>query len=132
MNRTPAFFFEYQQRVEAELRRLIPSGGGAVQDAMAYTVHAPSKHVRPVLTLLSVEICGGDASRAVPVAAVIELVHASSLILADLPSRRGKPANHRQHGEAMAILAAFGLLNMAFGTLAREYEPALAARLASL
>ena len=105
---------------------------------MAYTVHAPSKHVRPVLTLLSVEICGGDASRAVPVAAVIELVHASSLILDDLPSmddaplRRGKPANHRQHGEAMAILAAFGLLNMAFGTLAREYEPALAARLASL
>ena len=138
MNRTPGFFSDYQQRVEAELRRLIPSGGGAVQDAMAYTVHAPSKHVRPVLTLLSVEICGGDASRAVPVAAVIELVHASSLILDDLPSmddaplRRGKPANHRQHGEAMAILAAFGLLNMAFGTLARDYEPALAARLASL
>src|SRR4029453_3512062 len=112
MNRTPAFFFEYQQRVEAELRRLIPSGGGAVQDAMAYTVHAPSKHVRPVLTLLSVEICGGDASRAVPGAAVTELVPPSSLILAhlpwmdDAPLRRGKPANHRQHGEAMAILAA--------------------------
>jgi geranylgeranyl diphosphate synthase type II len=138
MTRTPGFFSDYQQPVEAELRRLIPSGGGAVQEAMAYTVHAPSKHVRPVLTLLSVEICGGDASRAVPVAAVIELVHASSLILDDLPSmddaplRRGKPANHRQHGEAMAILAAFGLLNMAFGTLAREYESALSARLATL
>lgn len=138
MNRTPAFFFEYQQRVEAELRRLIPSGGGAVQQAMAYTVHAPSKHVRPVLTLLSVEICGGDAARAVPVAAVIELVHASSLILDDLPSmddaplRRGKAANHRQYGEAMAILAAFGLLNMAFATLAREYDPVLSSRLAAL
>jgi geranylgeranyl diphosphate synthase, type II len=138
MNRTPGFFSDYQQRVEAELRRLIPAAGGAVQEAMAYTVHAPSKHVRPVLTLLSVEICGGDASRAVPVAAVIELVHASSLILDDLPSmddaplRRGKPANHRQHGEAMAILAAFGLLNLAFATLAREYEPALSARLAAL
>ena len=138
MNRTPGFFSDYQQRVEAELRRLIPGAGGAAQEAMAYTVHAPSKHVRPVLTLLSVEICGGDASRAVPVAAVIELVHASSLILDDLPSmddaplRRGQPANHRQHGEAMAILAAFGLLNLAFATLAREYEPALSARLAAL
>ena len=138
MSRTPGFFSDYQQRVEAELRRLVPSGGGAVLEAMAYTVHAPAKHVRPVLTLLSVEICGGDASRAVPVAAVIELVHASSLILDDLPSmddaplRRGQPANHLQHGEAVAILAAFGLLNLAFGTLAREYEPALSARLASL
>lgn len=139
MNRTPAFFFEYQQRVEAELKRLIPAeGGSAVQQAMAYTVHAPSKHVRPVLTLLSVEICGGEGARAVPVAAVIELVHASSLILDDLPSmdnaplRRGQPANHRQHGEAMAILAAFGLLNTAFATLAREYEPLLSSRLAVL
>jgi geranylgeranyl diphosphate synthase type II len=138
MNRTPGFFSEYQQRVEAELRRLIPSEGGAVLQAMAYTVHAPSKHVRPVLTLLSVEICGGEAARAVPVAAVIELIHASSLILDDLPSmddaplRRGQPANHRKHGEAMAILAAFGLLNMAFGTLARQYEPRLSSRLATL
>lgn len=139
MNRTPAFFFEYQQRVEAELKRLIPAeGDSAVQQSMAYTVHAPSKHVRPVLTLLSVEICGGEGARAVPVAAVIELVHASSLILDDLPSmddaplRRGKAANHRQHGEAMAILAAFGLLNMAFATLAREYDPVLSSRLAAL
>jgi geranylgeranyl diphosphate synthase type II len=138
MNGTPGFFFEYQQRVEAELKRLLPPDGSFVQAAMAYTVHAPSKHVRPVLTLLSVEICRGDADRGVPVAAAIELVHASSLILDDLPAmddaplRRGQPANHRQHGEAVAILAAFGLLNMAFGTLARAYEPALSARLASL
>ena len=139
MNRPPGFFFEYQQRVEAELKRLIPAeSGSAVQQAMAYTVHAPSKHVRPVLTLLSVEICGGEAARGVPVAAAIELVHASSLILDDLPSmddaplRRGQPANHRQHGEALAILAAFGLLNLAFATLARQYEPALSARLAGL
>ena len=138
MNRPPEFFSEYQQRVEAELQRLIPSDGGPVHRAMAYTVHAPSKHVRPVLTLLSVEICGGEAARGVPVAAVIELVHASSLILDDLPSmddaplRRGQPANHRQHGEALAILAAFGLLNLTFATLAREYDPVLSSRLAAL
>jgi geranylgeranyl diphosphate synthase type II len=50
----------------------------------------------------------------------------------DAPLRRGRPTNHRQFGEAIAILAAFGLLNMAFGTLAREYEPALAAGASSL
>jgi geranylgeranyl diphosphate synthase type II len=134
----PAFFSDYQHRVESELTRLVPQGGGAVQQAMAYTLHAPAKHVRPILTLLSAEICGGDSAKALPAAAVVEFVHASSLILDDLPSmddaplRRGRPASHRQHGEAIAILAAFGLLNLAFGTLAREYEPPLSARLSAL
>ena len=138
MNALPSFFGEYQGRVDQELRRLVPASGETVQRSMAYTVHAPSKRVRPVLTMLSAELCGGSAERALPVAAVVELVHASSLILDDLPSmddaplRRGRPTNHREFGEAVAILAAFGLLNLAFGTLARSYEPALASRLTSL
>ena len=85
---------------------------------MAYTLEAPSKRVRPVLALLAAELCGGSAARAMPAAAAMELVHASSLILDDLPSmddaalRRGRPANHVAFGEAIAILAAFGLLNL--------------------
>jgi geranylgeranyl diphosphate synthase type II len=134
----PPSFAEYQTIVDAELRRLVPDGGGRVQQSMAYTVHAPSKRVRPVLTMLAAELCGGTSARALPGACVVELVHAASLILDDLPSmddaplRRGRPTNHREFGEAIAILAAFGLLNMAFGTLAREYEPALAAGVSSL
>ena len=138
MIRTPAFFSEYDQRLERVLTKLVPPSGDVVRTAMAYTVHAPSKRVRPVLTLLSAEICGGDSDEALPAAAAIELVHAASLILDDLPSmddaplRRGKPSNHRQHGEAIAILAAFGLLNVAFATLAREYEPPLSTRISAL
>jgi geranylgeranyl diphosphate synthase type II len=138
MTRTPGFFSDYQQRIERALTSLVPGRGDVVERAMAYTVHAPSKHVRPVLTLLSAEICGGDSNDALPAAAAIELVHASSLILDDLPSmddaplRRGKPSNHRQHGEATAILAAFGLLNRAFSTVARAYAPPLATRLSGL
>ena len=134
----PAFFTEYQALVNAELDRLVAGDGTPVSESMAYTVGAPSKRVRPVLTLLATELCGGLPVRAVPAAAVMELVHASSLILDDLPSmdnaplRRGRKANHLEFGEAVAILAAFGLLNLAHGTLARSYEPVLAARLAGL
>ena len=46
--------------------------------------------------------------------------------------RRGKPANHVAFGEAIAILAAFGLLDAAFGSIARSYQPAAAARLTAL
>jgi geranylgeranyl diphosphate synthase type II len=134
----PAFFAEYQAKVDHTLEALVPDGPAIVARAMAYTLRAPSKRVRPVLTLLSAEICGGSTVRALPAAAVMELVHASSLILDDLPSmddaslRRGRPSNHVQFGEAIAILAAFGLLNQAYGTLARAYEPPLSSRLAGL
>ena len=45
--RVPAFFSDYQQLADDELRRLVPDRGEAVQRAMAYTVLAPSKRVRP-------------------------------------------------------------------------------------
>jgi len=134
----PPFFTEYQALVNAELDRLVAGDDSPVSRSMAYTVRAPSKRVRPVLTLLAAELCGGAAARAVPAAAVMELVHASSLILDDLPSmddaplRRGRKANHLEFGEAIAILAAFGLLNLAYGTLVRAYDAPLAARLSSL
>ena len=138
MSGVPAFFSGYQRRIESTLERIVPHGGEAVQRAMAYTLHAPSKRVRPVLTLLAAEIVEGDASRAIPAAAAVELVHTASLILDDLPAmddaplRRGRPANHKEFGEAIAILAAFSLLNVAFGTLAAEYQPPLTSRLTKL
>lgn len=106
-------------------------------DAMRYTLLAPSKRVRAVLVLLSAELCG-SSSRAMPAACAVEAIHASSLILDDLPSmddaplRRGRPSAHIEFGEAVAILAAFGLLNDAYGHLARAYEPPLAARITAL
>jgi geranylgeranyl diphosphate synthase type II len=138
MTSLPAFFAEHQRRVSAELGRLVPSGDSPVERSMAYTALAPSKQVRAVLVLLCAELCRGDAARAVPAAASIELVHAASLILDDLPSmddaplRRGRRANHLEFGDATAMLAAFGLLNLAYAALARSYDPPLAARMTSL
>jgi geranylgeranyl diphosphate synthase type II len=137
MTAVPAFFADYQRRVHVELQRLV-SGDSEVERAMAYTVLAPSKQVRAVLVLLSAELCRGTVARAIPAAAAIELIHASSLILDDLPSmddaplRRGRRASHLEFGEAVAILAAFGLLNRAYGELARAYEPRQAAGMAAL
>ena len=138
MTALPRYFADYHTRVTEELGRLVPDGGGDVERSMAYTARAPSKQVRAVLVILCTELCRGNADRAIPAGAAIELVHAASLILDDLPSmdnaplRRGRRANHLEFGEATAILAAFGLLNLAYGTYARAYEPPLASRLASL
>ncbi|MBE3071952.1 MAG: polyprenyl synthetase family protein, partial [Acidobacteria bacterium] len=136
----PAFISDAVPVIERELDRLVPPETArpeSLHRAMRYTLLAPSKRVRAVLCLLSGEVCG-SADQALPAAAAVELVHASSLILDDLPAldnaslRRGRPASHIAHGEAMALMAAFGLFNLAFATVARAYEPGLARQLTAL
>ena len=136
----PAFITSHIAAIERELDRVTPPDSAqpqALHRAMRYTLLAPSKRVRAVLTLLSADVCGSSEG-ALPAAAAIELIHASSLILDDLPAldnadlRRGRPSNHVAHGEAMALMAAFNLFNLAFQTIARAYEPALARQLTAL
>ena len=136
----PAFFAEHQATVAHALDRLVPAGAPPaprVVDAMRYTLLAPSKRVRAVLVTLSADLCG-DRSRALPVACAIECVHAASLMLDDLPCmddaplRRGRPTAHVVYGEAVTILAAFGLLNAAYAEIARACEPPLAQRVTQL
>lgn len=101
-----------------------------LQEAMEYSLLAGGKRVRPVLTLETCRLCGGDVQSAVPFACAVEMVHTYSLIHDDLPAmddddlRRGRPTNHVVYGEATAILAGDGLLTAAFGQLAGADLPA--------
>ena len=93
-------------------------------DAMEYSLLAGGKRLRPVLAFEFCRMCGADWRKAAPFAAAIEMIHTYSLIHDDLPSmdnddfRRGRPTNHKVHGEAMAILAGDALLTDAFAVAA--------------
>ncbi|HTX48566.1 MAG TPA: polyprenyl synthetase family protein [Caulobacteraceae bacterium] len=113
--------------VDRRLAELIPPPAeepGRLGEAAHYALLAPGKRFRPLLTLLSAEAFGATVSRALDVACAMEMVHAASLVLDDLPSmddarlRRGRPTTHRVYGEADAILASVGLLTRAFGVIA--------------
>ena len=150
MSPVPSFFTDAQARVDRALEQAVTARGDRlggppiVGEAMRHTLLAPSKRVRAILALVSCDLCGGPPAAlrasggAMPVAVAIEMVHASSLILDDLPSmddapiRRGRPTCHVQFGEAVAILAAFGLLSDAFGEVAAAYDPPLARDLTAL
>jgi len=115
--------------VEQTLAKLLPARSELalpVHLAMEEALLGPGKRMRPLLCLAVGEIYRVDDARILPPAAAIEMVHAASLVLDDLPCmddapvRRGRPATHVAHGEAAAILAAFALLNRAFGILAGE------------
>jgi geranylgeranyl pyrophosphate synthase len=117
-----------RMQVDRRLAELIPGPGeepGRLGEAAHYALLAPGKRFRPLLTLLTAEAFGAPISRALDVACAMEMVHAASLVLDDLPSmddarlRRGRPTTHRVYGEADAILASVGLLTEAFAVIAR-------------
>ena len=100
-------------------------------DSMKYSVENGGKRVRPLLTLMFCEACGGDAEKALSVACAVEYIHTYSLIHDDLPCmddddfRRGKPSNHKIYGEAYALLAGDGLLTAAFEKISQGYKDGL-------
>lgn len=121
---------ELRAEVDARLAELLTAGAAGpalLHDAARYALLSPGKRLRPVLALLAAEQFGeGRRSRAAALDAgcAIEMVHAASLILDDLPCmddaalRRGRPTVHRRFGEDMAVLAAIALLNQAYATAA--------------
>ncbi len=117
----------YQSEVETSLRDALPPVGDCpphLREAMEYSLLAGGKRLRPVLTLLVCEACGGNTAAALPAACALEMVHTYSLIHDDLPAmddddlRRGRPTSHKVFGEALAILAGDALLTRAFEIVA--------------
>lgn len=97
-----------------------------LSDAMRYSLLAPAKRARAILTELSARHLGAAPGAAMAGACALEMVHASSLVLDDLPAmddaalRRGQPTAHRKFGEATAVLAAIGLMNNAYRIVAAD------------
>jgi geranylgeranyl pyrophosphate synthase len=96
--------------------------------AVRHAVFPGGKRFRPALALLGARAAGGDLSQSMPAACAVEFIHASSLILDDLPCmddaavRRGLPTVHRLYGEDVAVLAAITLLNRAYAIFGRRPE----------
>ncbi len=129
--------------VDKSLEKIIPPKKffpPSVLDAMRSSLFAGGKRVRPILAIAAAEALGAKTADLLPIAASLELIHTYSLIHDDLPAmddddfRRGRATCHKIYGEAIAILAGDGLLNMAFEVLAdpRRLKAVPAARLVEI
>lgn len=125
-----------QALVDGHLRKALMLAGDcppSLMEAMEYSLLAPGKRLRPILTILAAEACNGTDQQALAAGCAAEMVHAYSLIHDDLPAmddddlRRGQPTCHKKFGEALAILAGDALLTLAFQVLAESYPPTVAA-----
>lgn len=113
--------------INDRLGELLPQGDSELpmlHAGMSYNLLAPGKRLRPLLTILTAQNFGYNVFTALDVACCVEMIHAASLILDDLPAmdnavvRRGQQTTHRKFGEDIAILSGVGLLNLAFSVLA--------------
>ena len=95
---------------------------------MSEAALSPGKRLRPLVALATGAIARAPQRAVMPVAVAVELVHAASLVLDDLPSmddakrRRGRPALHVTYGVSTAELASVALLCRAFEILATAPE----------
>ena len=118
-------------------------------EAIAYSVTAPGKRLRPSLVICAAVASGvsmdalvdaatrrtdplpvtGDRESSIwAAAAAVELIHAYSLVHDDLPAmddddlRRGRPTTHIRFDEATAILAGDAMIPRAFELIATRCE----------
>ncbi len=112
--------------IDKTLEKLVPSSPvfpPSVHQAIRYSLFAGGKRVRPILAIAAAEALGARTADFLPIAGSLELIHTYSLIHDDLPAmddddfRRGRATCHKVYGDAIAILAGDGLLNMAFEVL---------------
>lgn len=91
----------------AALRRQLWSA--ALEDPVASVLARPGKSLRADLVVRSYELAGGQGPCPAGLCAIVEVLHAGSLIIDDIEdgssSRRGAPALHRSHGLPVALNA---------------------------
>ena len=133
---------DLRRELEERIRYFLADGGGQ-QDPLTAAMRAAAlstgKRMRPLLLMLVARDLGCSSPALLDAACAVELVHAASLILDDMPCmddaklRRGKPTVHIQFGENVAILASVALLSRAFHILAqtKDISPLIRTRLVS-
>ncbi len=118
-----------QERVERTLAEALPPANvvpARLHAAMRYAALGGGKRMRPLLAYAAGELAQAEVERLNWAAAVVELVHAYSLVHDDLPCmdddvlRRGRPTVHVEFDEATALLVGDSLQTLAFQLLAER------------
>ncbi|WP_026754091.1 polyprenyl synthetase family protein [Sediminibacter sp. Hel_I_10] len=112
-----------------------PQEPSSLYDPIHYILQLGGKRLRPVLTLMTTEIFGGNYNNGLDAALSIEVFHNFSLvhddIMDDAPLRRGQETVHEKWDINTGILSGDAMLIMAY-QLFENYEPEVFQALARL
>ena len=112
------------EQVEKKITAESVAGVDAVTAIGQYLQSAGGKRLRPALLLLSGKLAGNGHSSAVQLGAVVELIHAATLVHDDVidaaETRRGRPSTNVKWGNHTCVLAGDWLYMQAFQIALRE------------
>src|ERR1700704_3759042 len=111
-------------RVEKEIHRESVASVDAITTIGRYLQASGGKRLRPSLLLLSSKLIGDGGPSAVRLGAVVEIIHAATLVHDDVIDeaeiRRGRPSTNAQWGNHTSVLAGDWLYMQAFQIAVRE------------
>jgi len=122
---TRRLLIQIEEALDGRIRpNTLPKAPTHLIEAMRYSLLAGGKRLRALLVLESAAVCSDDTAEFVlPIACAVEMIHACSLMLDDLPVmdnallRRGRTANHLVFGTPTTMLAALSLLTLGLETI---------------
>lgn len=128
MTEFASFLNDNKHKIESRMEEIVSNlkTPTTLQKAMAYSLEAGGKRLRPLLVMAVLQAFGKKEEIGLDTACAIEMIHTYSLIHDDLPCmddddlRRGKPTNHKIFGEGLAVLAGDALLTLAFEVIANQ------------
>jgi octaprenyl-diphosphate synthase len=110
--------------VEREITAESVASVEVVTTISQYLQASGGKRLRPALLLLSSKLLGDGGQSAVRLAAVVEIIHAATLVHDDVidmaDTRRGRPSTNVQWGNHTCVLAGDWLYMQAFQVALRE------------
>ncbi len=116
-----------QEDLELVERKITAESVASVDAVTAinqYLHSSGGKRLRPSLLLLSAKLAGGGGPTAVQLGAVVEMVHAATLVHDDVidaaQTRRGRPSTNVKWGNHTCVLAGDWLYMQAFQIALRE------------
>jgi octaprenyl-diphosphate synthase len=111
-------------RVEEEIALESVSSVDAITNIGRYLQASGGKRLRPSLLLLSSKLIGDGGASAIHLGAVVEIIHAATLIHDDVidasETRRGRPSANAQWGNHTSVLGGDWLYMQAFQMAVRE------------
>ncbi len=112
------------EQVEKKITTESVASVDAVTAIGQYLQSAGGKRLRPALLLLSARLCGEAGSTAIQLGAVVEMIHAATLVHDDVidaaQTRRGRASTNVKWGNHTCVLAGDWLYMQAFQIALRE------------
>jgi octaprenyl-diphosphate synthase len=120
--------FDLIQDELVEVEKHITAESVASVDAVTaigrYLQSSGGKRLRPALLLISAKLAGGAGASAIHLGAVVEMIHAATLVHDDVidaaQTRRGRPSTNIKWGNHTCVLAGDWLYMQAFQIALRE------------